>query len=124
MTRREFVSLTGGLVAVAAARAAPPEPANITLKIGEIDLELAPGHVVKTMAYNGQVPGPLLRMTAGRKISVDVINDTNEPEMVHWHGFHIPPEVDGAHEEGTPMVQGHDRRRYTFTPDPVGTRWY
>jgi FtsP/CotA-like multicopper oxidase with cupredoxin domain len=124
MTRREFVSLTGGLVAVAAVRAAPPDPANITLKIGEIDLELAPGHVVKTMAYNGQVPGPLLRMTAGKKISVDVINETNEPEMVHWHGFHIPPEVDGAHEEGTPMVQGHDRRRYTFTPDPVGTRWY
>jgi FtsP/CotA-like multicopper oxidase with cupredoxin domain len=63
-------------------------------------------------------------MTEGKRISIDVINETRNPEMVHWHGFHIPPEVDGAHEEGTPMVQGHDRRRFTFTPKPAGTRWY
>ena len=102
----------------------PLPPADITLKIAEIDLELAPGQIVRTKAYNGQVPGPLLRMAAGRSISVDVINETREPELIHWHGFHIPPEVDGAHVEGTPMVQGRDRRRYTFTPDPTGTRWY
>ena len=130
MTRREFVSLTGGLVSATAAsalaqqRAVSQEPANITLRIGEIELELAPGHKVRTMAYNGQVPGPLLRMQLGKKISVDVVNETREPEMVHWHGFQIPPEVDGSHEEGTPMVQGMDRRRYTFTPQPTGTRWY
>ncbi len=40
--------------------------------------------------------------------------------MVHWHGFHIPPDVDGAHEEGTPMVQGHDQRKFTFTPEARG----
>lgn len=89
-----------------------------------MDLEVAPGQLVRTKAYNGQVPGPLLRLTAGKSISVDVINDTDDPEIVHWHGFHIPSEVDGAPEAGTPMVQGHDRRRYTFTPDPLGTRWY
>jgi len=44
--------------------------------------------------------------------------------MVHWHGFHIPPEVDGAHEEGTPHVQPGDARRYSFTAQPAGTRWY
>ncbi len=63
-------------------------------------------------------------MTEGRPVTVDVINETSDPEMVHWHGFHIPPEVDGAHEEGTPMVQGRDHRLYTFTPRPAGTRWY
>ena len=132
MTRRELLALGGGLVPLAASgqsrqemAQAPTETlADITLRIGEMDLELAPGHVIRTKAYNGQVPGPVLRMTGGRTISVDVINETNDPEMVHWHGLHIPPEVDGAHEEGTPMVQGHDRRRYTFTPDPSGTRWY
>ncbi|HYA17530.1 MAG TPA: multicopper oxidase family protein [Bryobacteraceae bacterium] len=123
MTRREFASLTGGLLSLGP-RLLAQQPADITLKISEIDLELAPGHTVRTLAYNGQVPGPLLRMTLGKKISVDVINDTREPEMVHWHGFQIPPEVDGAHEEGTPMVQGKDKRRYTFTPQPAGTRWY
>ena len=63
-------------------------------------------------------------MTEGKTVTVDVVNQTKEPEMVHWHGFQIPPEVDGAHEEGTPMVQGMDRRRFVFTPRPTGTRWY
>jgi hypothetical protein len=56
MTRREFLSLTGGLVsaravsAFAQQRAVSREPANITLQISEIDLELAPGHNVRTTA--------------------------------------------------------------------------
>ncbi len=65
-----------------------------------------------------------MRFTEGKTATVDIVNETRDPEMVHWHGFHIPPEVDGSHEEGTPMVQGHDRRRFVFTPNPVGTRWY
>jgi len=117
MNRREFMAL-------GAAAAVPPGTADITLRISEVSAEIGPGHVIKTLAYNGQTPGPVLRMTEGKQVSIDVINETKSPEMVHWHGFHIPPEVDGAHEEGTPMVQGHDRRRFVFTPTPVGTRWY
>ncbi|HWC97561.1 MAG TPA: multicopper oxidase domain-containing protein [Candidatus Sulfopaludibacter sp.] len=98
--------------------------ADITLRIGEVSAELGRGHTVRTLAYNGQVPGPLLRMTEGRPVVVDVVNETARPEMVHWHGFHIPADVDGAHEEGTPMVQARDRRQYRFTPRPSGTRWY
>lgn len=119
MTRRELLAL-----AATASVARPETAADITLRLGEVKLELAPGKVVKTTAYNGQVPGPLLRFTEGRQVAVDVVNDLIEPEMVHWHGFHIPPAVDGAHEEGTPMVQGKDRRRFVFTPNPAGTRWY
>jgi FtsP/CotA-like multicopper oxidase with cupredoxin domain len=115
--RREFIAL-------GAAAAVPPTPADIILRIGEITAEIGPGHSVKTLAYNGQTPGPVLRMREGKQVSIDVLNETRTPEMVHWHGFHIPPEVDGAHEEGTPMVQGKDRRRFVFTPKPVGTRWY
>src|SRR5579872_415301 len=138
MTRRELLALSSGLISVTSVqaqreRADPPKgspsdspttPADITLHIVEMDLEVAPGHLVRTKAYNGQVPGPVLRLAAGKSISVDVINETDDPEIVHWHGFHIPSDVDGAPEAGTPMVQGHDRRRYTFTPNPLGTRWY
>jgi FtsP/CotA-like multicopper oxidase with cupredoxin domain len=121
-TRREL--LAGLIGSAAVLHADEAQPADFTLKLGEIKAELGPGVTVKTIGYNGQIPGPLLRFTEGKRISVDVINETRDPEMVHWHGFHIPPEVDGAHEEGTPMVQGHDRRRFSFTPDPAGTRWY
>jgi FtsP/CotA-like multicopper oxidase with cupredoxin domain len=107
---------------------AVPQPvgtADVTLRIGETTLELGPRRSVKTLAYNGQVPGPLLRVTEGRPLTVDVWNDTKDEEFVHWHGLLIPSDVDGAREEGTPPVPprgGH--RRYVFTPKPSGTRWY
>lgn len=99
--------------------------ADITLRIADFTLELAPRRSVRTIAYNGQVPGPLLRARMGRPLTVDVWNDTSHEELVHWHGLHIPPEVDGAREEGTPTVPPKGgRRRYTFMPRPAGTRWY
>ncbi len=125
INRREFLALAAAsLPAAEIARAANLPAADITLRIGEITADLGHGHTVKTLAYNGQIPGPLLRMAEGKTVTVDVVNNTHLPEIVHWHGFHIPPEVDGAHEEGTPHVQPGDSRRYSFTAQPVGTRWY
>jgi FtsP/CotA-like multicopper oxidase with cupredoxin domain len=118
MTRRQLLALAAALPLRAQSKP------DITLRISEITADLGFGHTVKTLAYNNQIPGPLLRMAQGRPVVIDVVNETPLPEMVHWHGFHIPPEVDGAHEEGTPMVQGHSRRTYAFIPDPAGTRWY
>ena len=98
--------------------------ADVTLRIAPVTVELDPAHVLSTIGYNGTAPGPLLRMKEGKPITVEVINDTDSPELVHWHGMLIPPEVDGAAEEGTPMVEPHARRRYQFTPGPAGSRWY
>jgi FtsP/CotA-like multicopper oxidase with cupredoxin domain len=54
----------------------------------------------------------------------DIRNDTDVDDIVHWHGLYVPAEVDGAMEEGSPMVERGAVRRYTFTPKPTGTRWY
>ena len=107
--------------------ATPPVPAgsaDITLRIAPVTVELAPDRILSTIGYNGSSPGPVLRMKEGKPISVDVINQTDTPELVHWHGFLIPSEVDGVEEEGTPLVPPNGRRRYSFTPSPSGSRWY
>lgn len=138
MRRRAFLAMAGGsMVAPFAAFAQhsrmvdafPPAPpltgqADIDLRIAEINWELAPGRIIRTTAYNGSVPGPLLRTTRGRPVTVDVWNNSREVEIVHWHGLHIPSDVDGAVEQGTPPVRPGTRRRYVFTPEPAGTRWY
>jgi FtsP/CotA-like multicopper oxidase with cupredoxin domain len=128
MNRRDFVKLGGmGALSVGAAQILPgPEPAkaDITLRIAPVTVELAPDRVISTVGYNDTSPGPVLRMREGAPVTVDVVNDTDVPEQVHWHGLLIGPEVDGADEEGTPPVPPHDRRRYQFTPQPAGTRWY
>ena len=119
MTRREMLALAGGACLVRGAT----EP-DVRLKVDPINLEIGPKKFVKTLAYNGQVPGPLLRFPVGKTITVEVTNNTADMELLHWHGFHIPPEVDGAHEEGTPHIPAHGTQSYTFTIDPAGTRWY
>ena len=108
--------------------AAPSNPnqpkADITLRIEPVTVELSPERILSTIGYNGASPGPVLRMKEGRQISVDVINNTDVPELVHWHGLLIPSDVDGVEEEGTPFVPPRGQRRYTFTPTPSGSRWY
>jgi len=98
--------------------------ADFTLRIAPMLVELAPQVVISTIGYSNKVPGPLLRVREGRRITVDVVNDTDVPEYVHWHGLLVPSEVDGAEEEGTPPVLPHGRRRYQFVARPAGSRWY
>ena len=127
--RRSFLKLSGcatllagsNALSAAAAQAARPD---YTLRIANSRIELASGHTLTTKAYNGQFPGPLLRLTEGRAVTVDLFNDTDVPEQFHWHGQTLPVDVDGAAEEGTPYVPAHGMRRVTFTPGPAGLRFY
>jgi FtsP/CotA-like multicopper oxidase with cupredoxin domain len=102
----------------------PAEKADYTLRIANGLVELAPDHIVSTTLYNGQFPGPLVRLAEGKRVVVDVRNDTDTPELVHWHGQMIPSDVDGAAEEGTPYVPPHGTRRISFVPKPAGFRFY
>ncbi len=99
-------------------------PTDVRLEIAPLKLEIAPGKVIHTVAYNGRVPGPLIRWPEGKPITIDVVNKTDVPEIVHWHGLWIPSGEDGAMEEGSPMIAPGQRRRYSFTPRPAGFRWY
>ena len=65
-----------------------------------------------------------MRLQEGQRVVVDVHNDTDTPEHVHWHGQTIPSDVDGAAEEGTPYIPPHGMRRITFVPRPSGFRFY
>src|SRR5439155_26208277 len=64
------------------------------------------------------------RFKEGQQVVVDVHNDTDTPELVHWHGQMVPSEVDGASEEGTPFVPAHGMRRIAFVPRPSGFSFY
>jgi FtsP/CotA-like multicopper oxidase with cupredoxin domain len=107
------------------AQTAQPSPAaDHTIRIAPIALEIAPGRVIKTTAYNGTVPGSTLRLQEGKPVAINVINDSGYPNLVHWHGLMIPSVQDGATEEGSPIIQPGQSLLYTFTPKPSGTRWF
>jgi len=99
-------------------------PAGYTLTIATTPIELAPNRIISVATYNGQFPGPLLRLKEGERVTVDVHNQTDTPEQLHWHGQFVSPLIDGAAEEGTPFIPAHGSRRISFVPGPSGLRFY
>lgn len=126
VTRRRFLaSASAGAGVLLANRGVRAwAEADYSLTIAPYSLEVSPKHFIKTIAYNEQVPGPVLRLKEGMPVTIDVANRSSSDEVVHWHGLFLPPEIDGAMEEGTPHIGSGGRTRYTFTPEPVGFRWY
>jgi FtsP/CotA-like multicopper oxidase with cupredoxin domain len=138
-SRRSFLKMTGALagstllpaMAAATGRSGRLNPAaqaegaaDYTLKIGASPIEIAPNCILSATTYNGQFPGPLLRFKQGQPVTIDIHNETDTPEQLHWHGQMVPSDVDGAAEEGTPSIPAHGKRRITFTPRPAGFRFY
>jgi FtsP/CotA-like multicopper oxidase with cupredoxin domain len=129
--RRGFLKAAGaGSLLAAAPRLSWPavaesgDPADYTLRIATGLVELGPQQIVSTTLYNGQFPGPLLRFKEGKPVTIDVFNDSDTPELVHWHGLMIPSEADGTAEEGSPYIPPHGMQRLRFVPRPSGLRFY
>ncbi len=94
------------------------------LDVGRTGWELAPGKTVDAYAYNGQVPGPELRVTEGDTVRVTVKNGLQEPTTVHWHGVEVPVGMDGVLGLSQAPIQPGDTFTYDFVATPAGTRWY
>jgi FtsP/CotA-like multicopper oxidase with cupredoxin domain len=137
VSRRRFLTGTGALASVELAGASLQLPlstfilgpedqtrADYTLHLKTSALEIAPKRIISAITYNGQFPGPLLRFKEGHQVTVDIYNDTDTPEQLHWHGQKIPVDVDGAAEEGTPFIPAQGTRRIMFAPSPAGLRFY
>ena len=132
-SRREFLKMAGmvagtGLVShsklPASAKPQTAERPDYTLRIAASPIEIGHKQIVSGITYNGQFPGPLLRFKEGQPVTIEIHNETDTPEQLHWHGQVVPTDVDGAAEEGTPFIPAHGMRRITFTPGPSGFRFY
>jgi len=85
------------------------------------EIEIAPGIFFPAWTFNGQVPGPTLRVTEGDRVKVTFLNQGSHPHTIHFHGWH-PPEMDGSFPEHA--VMPGDRFVYEFDADPFGVHLY
>ena len=105
-------------------------PELVELSPGDaFDLRIAPvakrlgEATVRMLAYNGSVPGPILKVREGSEVIVDVENQGDMDATVHWHGLRLENRYDGTHETQPPIQAGETfSARVTF-PDP-GLYWY
>src|SRR5438309_747915 len=112
------------LAAPGAAAPVVPRVRGFSLTVGRVRWEVAPGEAVDAYAYNGQVPGPTLRVTEGDTVRVRVVNALAEPTTVHWHGVEVPAGMDGAPGLSQEPVPPGGAFTYEFVAKPAGTRWY
>ncbi len=150
MKRREFIAMTGtfaaGTVAMGAlapasllARAASADPSRFPLPLAPtmsgdvkefelyIDIvqhELAPGMTIHTLAFNGSVPGPEIRVQRGDKVRVLFENRTDLNHTIHWHGLYVPWRMDGVPYVTQMPVMPGQTFVYEFVAEPYGTHFY
>jgi FtsP/CotA-like multicopper oxidase with cupredoxin domain len=84
-------------------------------------IEIAQGVFFPAWTYNGRVPGPTIRATEGDRIRVHLINHTDHPHTLHFHGFH-PARMDGV--PGAGEVMPGEEFTYDFLAGPFGTHLY
>jgi FtsP/CotA-like multicopper oxidase with cupredoxin domain len=106
-------------------------PTTAELRDREVfDLRIAPvakrigDAVVRMLAYNESIPGPLLRVPQGSEITVRVTNQADYETTVHWHGLRLQNRFDGVpHETQAPIPVGGSFTYKVQFPD-AGVFWY
>ncbi len=94
------------------------------LEASVVRWNILPGTQVMAYAFNGQVPGPRIRITQGDRVRFIVRNNLPEPTSVHWHGLIVPNGMDGpAGITQAPIAPGATFT-YEFTATQAGTFFY
>src|SRR5690606_22634360 len=76
---------------------------DLVASVGE--WEVAPGEIVEVWTYNGQYPGPEIRVKVGQKVRINLQNDLPDATSVHWHGIDVPNPEDGVGTVTQPLVE-------------------
>jgi len=117
--------ILAGFEGTEAAATRPVKEFSIT--VAETEHELYPGGPkIQAWAFNGQVPGPTLRVTEGDVVRVRFTNEHTSNHTLHFHGLNVPNEMDGVaygHLHHLEVKPG-ETHIYEFVADPAGTHMY
>lgn len=110
---------------------AKDEPEMVELHDGDT-YELTAGYVKKEvgnrtlrmLAYNGSIPGPIIKVAQGSEITVNFNNNTDIEQTVHSHGLRIDNRYDGVPNSTQDAVQPGESFVYTMRFADAGVYWY
>jgi FtsP/CotA-like multicopper oxidase with cupredoxin domain len=98
---------------------------RVTLVAKEAKVALASGRTIDAWTFNGQVPGPELRVKHGDLVEATLVNeDIDDGVTIHWHGVDVPNAEDGVAGVTQDAVMPGERYVYRFRADQLGTFWY
>jgi manganese oxidase len=95
---------------------------DLTCKV--VQWEVAPDQMVEAWTYNGQLPGPEIRVTEGDKIRIVVKNELPESTVLHPHGVIVPNSMDGVPFITQPPIRPGETFTYEFVARNPGSHMY
>ena len=127
--RRHFLKMGVGLPALMGGFRSvmtTAEAAISDLTIGPAQVSLVGEGYPETSvwAFNGTVPGPVIRARQGDRLEITVLNELAEPTTVHWHGLRVPVGMDGVPFLSQPPIDPGRTFTYAFDLKDAGTFWY
>lgn len=97
---------------------------SFDISAAEAEIPLIDGKPLRVWAYNGQVPGPEVRVRLGETVRVKFTNRLPLPSTIHWHGVRVPNDMDGLPTQSRPAIKPGESFVYEFTPKDAGTFWF
>jgi len=99
----------------------PILPGNRT-KVWRFSGEVKKGRKDALQSWDDHYLGPIFRVKKGEKIRVVFKSDIDEITIVHWHGLHVPPEMDGHPQH---VIEKGEKYVYEFeVQNRGGTYWF
>jgi len=130
-TRRRFLQTGAASSALMAGWPRDPQaeladPSSVDLRAGPARVALVGEGYPETpvWAFNGSVPGPIIRAVQGERLQIAVTNELAEPTTVHWHGLRVPVGMDGVPYLSQPPIEPGETFAYAFELPDAGTYWY
>jgi len=127
LSRRSLLLAGAGLAFAAPlrpARGAAPDELRLVARPARAQLSGADRPPTGVWAYDGQIPGPTLRLRRGEPVRLTVENRLDQDTTVHWHGIRLPNSMDGVPGLTQPPIRPGEAFTYEFAPPDAGTFWY
>ncbi|CAM5529243.1 multicopper oxidase family protein [Mycolicibacterium aubagnense] len=126
ISRRSLLGAGGGFLLATTLRARAAAPIDRRIVAAPTRARLAGvGHPeTDVWAYDGTVPGPIVRLRQGVPARIVVENQLDQDTTVHWHGIRLPNAMDGVPGLTQPPIKPGESFTYEFTPPDAGTFWY
>ncbi|MDO8560084.1 MAG: multicopper oxidase family protein [bacterium] len=82
------------------------------------------GRELRMLAYNGSIPGPLIKVAQGAEVTIRFTNHTDIPTTLHSHGVRMKNKFDGTPNVTQPAVPPGQSFNYEIKFPDAGVYWY
>lgn len=119
-----FTSSTAGLVAVKSQETISLQNGDTYNLEANIVRKIINGQEIKMLAYNGSIPGPLIKVPKEAQITINFTNNTDVDTTLHSHGVRVDNKFDGVPDVTQSPIKPGQSFAYQLKFPDEGVYWY